>query len=78
MSFKSLFGALGDAGGSRLGFDILILIWILSTVFAISMIRILDLYLDFEGAKNIHALDFGLLSMLEVPDWGFGILAMIL
>ena len=64
MSFKSSFGALEDAGGSWLGFGILILIWIWSLVFDIPMIRILALYLDFEGAKNIH--------ILEVLIWGFG------
>ena len=53
MSFKSSFGALEDAGGSSLGFGILILIWIWSLVFDTSMIRILAFYLDFEGAKNI-------------------------
>ena len=33
-------------------------------VFDIPMIQILALYLDFEGAKNIH--------VLEVLIWGFG------
>ena len=56
MSLKSSFGSLEDAGGSWLGFDILILIWIWSLVFAIPMIWILAFYLDFEGAKNIHVL----------------------
>ena len=56
MSFKSSLGALGDAGGSWLGFGILILIWIWSLVFDTPMIKILALYLDFEGAKNIHVL----------------------
>merc|ERR1711954_500472 len=46
------------------GVGILILIWILSLVFDIPMIRILALYLDFEGAKNIH--------VLKVLIWGFG------
>ena len=55
MSFKSSFWALGDAGGSLLGFGILILIW-MSLDFDTSMIQILALYLDFEGAKNIHVL----------------------
>ena len=56
MSFTSWFWALEDAGGSWLGFGILILIWIWSLVFDIPMFRILALYLDFEGAKNIHVL----------------------
>ena len=56
MSFRSSFGALEDAGGSWLGFGILILFWIWSMVFDAPMIRILALYLDFEGAKNIHVL----------------------
>ena len=53
-----------DAGGSCLGFGILILIWIRSLVSDIPMIQILALYLDFEGAKNIH--------VLKVLIWGFG------
>ena len=56
MSFKSSFEALEDAGDSWLGFHILILIWILSVVFDIPLIQILALYLNFEGAKNIHVL----------------------
>ena len=56
MSFKSPFGALEDAKHSWLGFDILILIWIRSLVFDTPTIQILALYLDFEGAKNIHVL----------------------
>ena len=56
LSFKSSFGALEDAGGSWLGFGILILILIWSLVLDIPMIQILALYLDFEGAKNIHVL----------------------
>ena len=42
----------------------LILILILLLVFDTPMIRILALYLDFEGAKNIH--------VLYVLIWGFG------
>ena len=49
-------GALDDAGGSWLGFGILILIWIWSLVFDTHMFQILALYLDFEGAKFIHVL----------------------
>ena len=56
MSFKASFETLEDAGGSWLGFGILILIWIWSLAFDTPMIRILALYLDFEGAKNIHVL----------------------
>ena len=56
MSSKYSFGALEDAGGSWLGFGILIWIWKLSLVFDIPMIQILALYIDFEGAKNIHVL----------------------
>ena len=40
------------------------LIWIWSLVFATPIIRILALYLDSEGAKNIH--------VLLVLIWGFG------
>ena len=54
MFFKSSFGALEDAGGSWLGFGILILIWIWSLVFDTPMIQILALYLDFKYAKNIY------------------------
>ena len=64
MSFKSSFGALEDAGGSWLGFGILILIWIWSLVFGTPIFKILALYLDFEGAKNIH--------VLQVLIFGFG------
>ena len=64
MSFKSSFGALEDAGGSWLGFGILILISIWSLVFDTLMIWILALFLYFEGAKNIH--------VLLVLIWGFG------
>ena len=56
MSFKSWSGALEDAGGSWRGFGILILIWIWTLVFDTPMIQSLALYLDFEGAKNIHVL----------------------
>ena len=51
---------------------ILIFIWIWSLVFDTPMFQILALYLDLEGAKNIHVLldpDFGLWRTLEVPDW---------
>ena len=64
MSFKSSFEALEDAGGSRLGFGIIIMISIWSLVFDTTMIQILALHLDFEGSKNIH--------VLEVLIWGFG------
>ena len=64
ISFKSWFGALEDAGGSWLGFGILILILMWSMVFEAPMIRILALYLDLEGAKNIH--------VLQVLIGGFG------
>ena len=56
MSFKSSFGALEDAGGSWLGFGILILIWIWSPVFDVHIFGIFALYLDFDGAKNNHVL----------------------
>ena len=39
------------------------------------MFQVLFLYLDFEGAKNIHVLkcpDLGFWRMLEISDWGFG------
>ena len=45
-----------DAVCSCLGLGILIFIWILPLVFDAAMIQILALYLDFEGAKNIHDL----------------------
>ena len=64
MSFKSWFGALEGAVGSWLGFVILILIQIWSMVFDTPRIQILALYLDLEGAKNIHA--------LQVLIWEFG------
>ena len=64
MSFKSLFWALIGAGGSWLGSGILTLILIWSLVFYTPIFRILVLYFDFEGAKNIH--------VLYVLIWGFG------
>ena len=64
MSFKSCFRALEDTEGSWPGFSIFIMIWIWSLVFYTTMIQILALYLDFEGAKNIH--------VLNVLFWGFG------
>ena len=64
MSFKSCFWALEDAGVSLMGVCILILILIWLLVFDTSIIQILALYLDFEGAKNIH--------VLYVLIWGFG------
>ena len=39
-----------------LGFGILILGWIRSLVFHMTMLRILALYFDFEGSKNINVL----------------------
>ena len=42
----------------------MILIWIWALVFGTPIIRILALYLDFEGAKNIDILKFLI--------WGFG------
>ena len=56
MSSKSRFGAFDDIRDSQLGFGILILNWILSGVFDITMFQILALYLHFECAKNIHVL----------------------
>ena len=56
MSFKSSFGALEDAGGSWLGFCILILIWILLLVFGSSIFWILAFNPNFKDAKNIHVL----------------------
>ena len=56
MSFKSWFGALEDAGGSWLGFCILILIWIWSLAFVSSIFRFFALNLNFKDAKNIHVL----------------------
>ena len=79
MSFKSSFGALEDAGGSWLGFGILILIWIWSLDFDIPMFQILALYLDFEVAKNIYVL-LVMIGALEDDEGSwleFGILRMI-
>ena len=62
VSFNSWCWALKEAWGSWLEILILILIW--SVLLFTSIIHILDLYLSFEGAKNIYA--------LWVPVWGFG------
>ena len=59
MFFKSSFGTLEAAGASWLDlvyFVILILIWIRSQVYDILNITSFVLYLDSEGAKNIHVL----------------------
>ena len=53
---KAFIQALEEALGSWLRFGILILIFICSLVFDTLMFQILALYLDFEGAKNIHVL----------------------
>ena len=63
MSFKSWLQSLEDAGGSRLGFAILIPIRMWSVVFDTSICWISVWYLDFKGAKNIH--------VLKVLTWGF-------
>ena len=76
MSFKSWFGALEDAGGSWLGFGILILIWTWSLVFDITLFLILSLYPDFDGAKNIFVL--GALEDAGGFWLKFGILILIL
>ena len=55
-SHKFSFGALEDAECSWLEFGIFILLWIWSLVSDVPKIQILALYLDFEGAKNIHVL----------------------
>merc|ERR1711954_334453 len=64
LSLKFSFGALDDTEGSRLRFGIFILIWIWSLVFGSPTFQILALYLDFEGAKNIH--------VHQVLVWGPG------
>ena len=56
MSFESSFGVSEDTVGYWLGFGILILILIWQNVFSTPMFRILALYFDFEGAKNIQVL----------------------
>ena len=53
-----------DVEGLWLGFGSWILICIRSLVFDKTMIKILALYLDFEGAKNIN--------VLSVLIWGLG------
>ena len=64
MSLKSWLGASEEAGGSWLGFCILIFIWIWSLVFGRPPFQIFCLYLDFEGANNTH--------VLKIFIWGFG------
>ena len=69
MSYKSLYGALEDAGGSCPGNGILILIWIWSRVFDIPIFQIMALSHDFEGAKNIDVLQVLILCFGEY--WRF-------
>ena len=56
MAVKSSFGALEDAWSSWLRFGVFILICIWSLVFDTHMFQMLALYLDFEGANNMHVL----------------------
>ena len=75
MSFKSSFGALEDAGGSWLGFGILILIWIWSLVFDTPMFKKLAIYLNFKVQETYVSFK-SLLGGLEDAggSWlGFGI-----
>ena len=53
ISFKSSFGAFEDPGGSWMGFDIMIVIWIGCLIQTWSKFW---LFLEFEGTKNIHVL----------------------
>ena len=78
MSSKSGYGVLKDSGGYLLGFGILILILIWSLVFDTSIFRILALYLNFEGAKNIHFLkvlicEFGAQWRFLTGVWHLGL-----
>ena len=61
--------AFENAGGSILGFGILILIGIGSLVFGTPMFLIVALYSDFVSAKNIHILKVLILSFGGV--WRF-------
>ena len=72
MSFKSSFGALEDAGGSWLGFGILILIWIWSLVFDTLMIQILALSWFWRCKEHPVPLSphLGLWGTMEASDWG--------
>ena len=54
MSLNFWFGPLKHAGGSWVGFGILILNRIWSLIFGTPMLQILAHYLYFAGAKNIH------------------------
>ena len=71
MSFKSSFGALEDAGGSWLGFGILILIWIWSLVFYLPILRFLAPSWFLRCKEHPCPLnpDLKLWWGLEVPDW---------
>ena len=60
MSTKSWSGASDNAGGSLLGFGILILICVWSLVFNTPKFWILALCLDFDGAKNLQILLWGI------------------
>ena len=79
MFCKSWLWDLEAAGGFWLGFGIVILIRIWSMVFDTIMIRILALYLDFEGTKNIHVLQVLIWASGDAEgSWlGFGILIFI-
>ena len=68
MSFRSLFGALEDAGGSWLGFGILISIWIRSLLFDTLMFHILAMFRP--CLDHIWAL-FRLYICTYRPAWDF-------
>ena len=55
---------LDNTGGFWPGFGIIILIYILSLVFGIVILKFLSVYLNFEGTKKIH--------VLLVLIWSFG------
>ena len=72
MSFKPWFGAFVGAGGSWLGFSILIFIWIWSLVFDTGYPKFW-LYIDLEGKEypSRKSPYLGLRWRLDVPDWRF-------
>ena len=79
MSFKSWFGALEDAGGSWLGFGILILIWLWSLVFGSPMSQNCLFSLIFEVKRSSMSFKSWLGALEDAGgSWlGFGVLISI-
>ena len=73
MSFKSSFGTLEDAGGSWLGFDILILIWLWSGTLLGSSIKFWS-HSDWLGSGSDATSDGRKLSWTQIYTFRFALI----